>query len=890
MMNRLNSLISVFISLIYINSGVFAQREYSPSAKRYFQIKTIQKNLTYDEKIFQNYPEIPDQIDALCQPTYIYGCSDNDGFTDFALEQIQNLSNGCDDNTGNTGWSEYYTLGPASLAPGSEYNFIMATGFSNQHVNIWIDFNDDLVLTPNEIILYNYIMLLPGILYNVQVTIPGNAPAGQHAMRAMAVWPDAFNDPCGSYLYGEAEDYYVQIETGVYGNLEGYITQVSGGAPIEGAFINVGDFFSATSGNNGYYYVEHVLVGTWSAICSKEGFNIDSVMVTISPEITSTQDFQLTAPQIALNPTTVSVTIEQNAFTTETINISNSGNGNLEWIGNIVLTDSSGTDEQFDLQFDWPVGVGGGEAGIECDGNYIYTSKWNGTSFYKYELDGTYIGPFTCGSAGSVRDMAFDGTYFYGAAANNTVFQMDFTNGVLVSQFTAPTDIRAIAFNEDENTFYGNNWDTDITNFNIAGANLGSFPVGPIGASYYGFAYDNYSSGAPCLWGYAQTGPTLNELIQIQLPSGVETGTSFDVGSIAAVGTGLAGGLAITDKIVLGFYTLLGTAQNIDIWGLELCESSNYWLSIAPGSGAIAAGQNQDMILHFNATDLIPGYYFAEILFSTNPNVGSPVVDVTMHIEGLIPATNLNVAFDCTDVILTWEMPFGGAPDSWNVYRDGILIENSTILTYIDPMVDPEVEYSYFVKAVYAGEESLPTATETISVPAPANLEPLNPEATFQGNNTVEISWEAPEACLAPGEYYVYRYNTIVGSSTTLSYTDTGVPYGYYEYYIKAVYYFGESGNSDPAGVLVGIDEMNAGEFRVFPNPASNHVIVKSLIGITNIKVLNNSGQLVIDNEVNGMQFRIDLSKLKRGVYYIKLETLDGEMIKKIIVNHFNHK
>jgi hypothetical protein len=215
---------------------------------------------------------------------------------------------------------------------------------------------------------------------------------------------------------------------------------------------------------------------------------------------------------------------------------------------------------------------------------------------------------------------------------------------------------------------------------------------------------------------------------------------------------------------------------------------------------------------------------------------------------------------------------------------------NSNIMTYIDPMVDPEVEYGYYVKAVYAGEESLPTAAETISVPAPANLEPLNPEATFQGNNTVEISWEAPEACLAPDEYNVYRYNTIVGSSTTLSYTDTGVPYGYYEYYIKAVYYFGESGNSDLAGVLVGIDEMNAGEFQVFPNPASNHVIVKSLIGITNIKVLNNSGQLVIDNEVNGMQFRIDLSELKRGVYYIKLETLDGEMIKKIIVNHFNHK
>ena len=47
------------------------------------------------------------------------------------------------------------------------------------------------------------------------------------------------------------------------------------------------------------------------------------------------------------------------------------------------------SDAQFDLQFDWPVGIGGGEAGIETNGNYIYTSKWNGSGeYYKYQMDG----------------------------------------------------------------------------------------------------------------------------------------------------------------------------------------------------------------------------------------------------------------------------------------------------------------------------------------------------------------------------------------------------------------------------------------------------------------------------------------------------------------------
>ena len=133
----------------------------------------------------------------------------------------------------------------------------------------------------------------------------------------------------------------------------------------------------------------------------------------------------------------------------------------------MVVVGDDGSDALFDLQFCWPVGIGGGEAGIECDGNYIYTTKWNGTDFYKYELNGTFIGPFTCGAAGAIRDLAYDGTYFYGAAAATTVFQMDFTNGTVVSSFTAPLAIRANAYSEDEDVFYGNNWSDAITKFDI---------------------------------------------------------------------------------------------------------------------------------------------------------------------------------------------------------------------------------------------------------------------------------------------------------------------------------------------------------------------------------------------------------------------------------------
>jgi hypothetical protein len=159
---------------------------------------------------------IPGPTDDLCAPTYSFGCSDGDGFTDFALEEIQNFGSGCADLTGIPGWSQYFSLGPATLIPGNTHTVTMGTGFGSQHVNIWIDFNDDDVLDASEMILNDYQMVSSGVLYDVDVTIPVSATPGLHKMRAMTVYASSFTDPCGSYSFGEAEDYMVNVITPEY--------------------------------------------------------------------------------------------------------------------------------------------------------------------------------------------------------------------------------------------------------------------------------------------------------------------------------------------------------------------------------------------------------------------------------------------------------------------------------------------------------------------------------------------------------------------------------------------------------------------------------------------------------------------------------------------------
>jgi hypothetical protein len=199
-------------------------------------------------------------------------------------------------------------------------------------------------------------------------------------------------------------------------------------------------------------------------------------------------------------------------------------------------------------------------------------------------------------------------------------------------------------------------------------------------------------------------------------------------------------------------------------------------------------------------------------------------------------------------------------------------------------MLDPEVMYEYTVTAVYGGDESLPTPPMEMMVEVPEDLEALNPDATHVGAGDIVITWEEPAACLLPDEYEVYRDGEPIGTTTELTFTDPGLTTGFYEYYVVAIYYFGESGPSDPAYVLVGIENPTAAEFQIYPNPASELVTIKSVFHVNTIEVLNNAGQVVYRENVEAMNFSVNVSDYERGIYYFRINTDDGVLLRKIAV------
>ncbi|MCB0824497.1 MAG: carboxypeptidase regulatory-like domain-containing protein, partial [Bacteroidales bacterium] len=849
--------LSVILGCLFIYINVSAQDQ-----SRILPPDLIKKNLA--EK------PVPESGN-LCIPEYGTGCSMGDGFTDFAIAEIENYNSNCADNTGYDGWSEYLELGPAMLLPGNSYDCFMQTGYADQYVTIWIDFNDDFVLTSDEKVLIDYVMQEVGVLYTASVAIPADAQPGLHIMRARTNWQNSASDPCNNYSYGEAEDYMVMVGEAAFGAMSGMVSHLTGGDPVDGATIYMaGDFtnYEFTTGSSGIYLIENIYVGDYDVTCTKEGYNIETTTVSIEEDELLTQNFQLTHPEINVNPLSLEVELEQNQIETETLNIQNDGDGELYWSASVVITNNS--DDLYDLQFQYPVSGGGGEAGIESDGTNIYTTKWNGAQILKYDLEGNLLETFTIPGVVGLRDLAYDGTYFYGSAGIPVLFEMDFETKTLISSITSPVNIRAIGYNENIDAFYVNNWSDPVTIIDKSGNTLGSFNTGPIGENYYGFAYDDSTPGGPYLWGYGQTGTSQNHLIQMQLPSGTETGFTINMAE-KLTGTlyNPAGGLFMEPNLEYGKWTLGGLVQNQFIWGLDMGDSQT-WLNISPNSGTLAAGSNSDIEVEFNSTDLEEGAYEAQIQFTSQPDVGTPVVDVMLTVYSIIyHPDNLQISANCTDLNLSWEMaPAGGPdPDSYNIYRDDVLIANVTEQIYTDALLVPETTYSYEITAMFGVDESMPSPAEEVEVQMPENLGPTNLHIEFIGGDPYLV-FDPPTGCLDPDGFNLYRDGDLVGAVSS----PVPIEWGLYEYIVTAIYYFGESGPSN-AVVITGSAEHSVQGITIYPNPASDKVLIQTEMIINKVELYDHLGRCVSSIDKSVDFHKINVSGFDSGLYFLKIET-----------------
>ncbi len=188
----------------------------------------------------------------------------------------------------------------------------------------------------------------------------------------------------------------------------------------------------------------------------------------------------------------------------------------------------------------------------------------------------------------------------------------------------------------------------------------------------------------------------------------------------------------------------------------------------------------------YTATGLTNGtsYSFTVVAYRDNSIGSTPSIAVTGIPVAAAPGQPTSLVATAADsrISLTWSAPAGAT--SYRIFRDGASLATTTSANYTDTTAVNAVSYSYYVVA-YKSNSPASAASSTVTA-TPIATAPSRP-TTFRataGDGQVSLTWTAPATATA---YGIYRGGTLIGTSTTASYTDTNATNGTtYTYYVVA--------------------------------------------------------------------------------------------------------
>ena len=83
---------------------------------------------------------------------------------------------------------------------------------------------------------------------------------------------------------------------------------------------------------------------------------------------------------------------------------------------------------------------------------------------------------------------------------------------------------------------------------------------------------------------------------------------------------------------------------------------------------------------------------------------------------------------------------------------------------------------------------------------------------------------------------------------------------------------------------VTGIEENEVNNVSIYPNPATGFVNIESTDMLKSVSLINYTGQVVYQTPVNNNQIRINTNDLPTGVYFVRMETVNGISNQKLII------
>jgi len=83
---------------------------------------------------------------------------------------------------------------------------------------------------------------------------------------------------------------------------------------------------------------------------------------------------------------------------------------------------------------------------------------------------------------------------------------------------------------------------------------------------------------------------------------------------------------------------------------------------------------------------------------------------------------------------------------------------------------------------------------------------------------------------------------------------------------------------------LTGVEDLTNGGLKLFPNPSSSLITIQSNQTITDYRMTDVSGKEVAIGTVNDQLIEIDVRTLKNGIYFVRINTIQGSYIQQVAI------
>lgn len=178
------------------------------------------------------------------------------------------------------------------------------------------------------------------------------------------------------------------------------------------------------------------------------------------------------------------------------------------------------------------------------------------------------------------------------------------------------------------------------------------------------------------------------------------------------------------------------------------------------------------------------------------------------------------------------------------------------------------------------------------------DLPPQNFTATYQWNEGTfgtRLTWEKDQSVnLSVNRYHIFRgtdpnqlkkiaYQINMPYNYHYEYLDENILPDLYYYMVSAEYNDGTVCNSDTLTVNVTSIIETSDLLNLFPNPTTGQITLQAE-NMTEVRVVNSIGQTLCINEVQGSVLSIDLSPFGKGLFLVLIQTENGWVRTKVVV------